>query len=216
MSWTSFDSLKEEIRDVFHIFDEDDSCAISIPHVARALQTVTGERVPRSELLSLVASAREVVSKRHAEEHKKNALRLAAAAIAEAGTKDVTPDSNMGICTRSPHLDTGDPPPMSQTADNSDGVDIEVFEQVVFRKVNSRTYEEELSFAFALLEDKYYPGFITKESLKRAAAVTEETLTEAEIEEMFDSLVTNVPSAAIDFATFTGIQMAARRMEDQA
>lgn len=214
----SLDSLKEEIHDVFLIFDEDESGSISLPELTRALYTITGERTSRSELLKLVAAARESIAKEVEEQRQEQLCRLQQEQNKEEnsspGGSECKEAGKTGVINGSPLIGPSQQQQQQRKQDNSDGVDAEVFERVVLRVMNSRSMEEELVFTFGLLEDKYYPGFITKESLKRAAAETEEPLTEAEILEMFDSMVTGIPSAAIDFTTFSNIQTAARRLED--
>lgn len=332
----SLDSLKEEIREVFQIFDEDDSGTISIPELSRGLYTITGERVSRSELMKLISLARESLAAQQrdkqqqaqrkqqqqqqqllqraqqaarsstatASQHSVSAVtggdhESAAPSTAAPGCEEedegahgkataskqpgaphsssspMTAEGNEGkegmladegeggrggaenlrnqnrgnsALTSPVATTTPTAPPLVGSAlpgdslgshagggggawtmghsgggtattasvrDNDDGVDVELFEEVVLRRLNGRSYEEELAFAFSLLEDKYYPGFITKESLKRAAMETEEPLTEAEVLEMFDIMVTGVPTAAVDINTFSAIQDAARLNEDR-
>ncbi|EPY37913.1 caltractin [Angomonas deanei] len=100
--------------------------------------------------------------------------------------------------------------------DVTEGIDVGLFEAVVLAKMSARKYEEELKYCFSLLEDSYYEGFITKESLAKAAQAVEEPLTETEIKEMFNALVTGVPTAAIDFSTFVKIQNASKAVQEES
>ncbi|KAK7199964.1 caltractin [Novymonas esmeraldas] len=265
MASSSF--LREDIKEVFSIFDEDGSGTISMQEVGRALYTITGQRVPRTELLKLIAFAQDAVAKQQAlqsqqdhgspQHHPKgmgsgpdrpqSATRTAdgdlqspAAADGQPAATDTRPSSgggapggNSSTGATSPVVQQGGAAaattspsaaaarnqarfvsPHSHQLDSSEGIDVDVFEQIVLRKLKHRSYEEELAYTFALLEDKSYLGFITKESVRRAAAETGEPLTEAEIAEMFDPLVTGVPTAAVDLSTFTDLQLAARKAED--
>lgn len=271
---TSATFLMEDIKDVFSIFDEDGSGTISLQELGRALYTITGQRVPRSELLRLIAYAQEIVAKEQQQQQQKQSasslseevqpqasgddLHESSEQVAEAqvmpleegnasedaeapsrtgspqgasleispselggtsgndgtsGGVDGRPSSqadsaNAGVSGR-----TNPRAALPQKMDFSEGIDIDIFVQVVLRKLNSRSYEEELAFTFSLLEDKSYTGFITRESLHSAAATSGEPLTEAEVHEMFDSLVTGVPTAAVDLATFTELQIAAKKLE---
>lgn len=216
--------LREDIKEVFNIFDEDASGSISIQEVTKALYTITGERVARSEVLKLIAHARDVVGRQ-----QQKALEIQKPAL-QSTTLDV--DGHRGVLTpTAPSSTEARPSSRSQDLasasattripnvhahqlDSSEDIDVDVFEQVVLRKLQHRSYEEELAYTFALLEDTTYAGFITKESVRRAAAETGEPLTEAEIAEMFDTLVTGAPTAAVDLSTFTDLQLAARKAED--
>ncbi|MEM0150155.1 MAG: EF-hand domain-containing protein [Candidatus Micrarchaeaceae archaeon] len=83
------------------------------------------------------------------------------------------------------------------------------FEALVIERLRGRSLQDEVSRAFKLLEDKETPGFITRESLRRAAASVGEKISDAELVEMFDQLVAGHTSHAVDFATFSSIQFAA-------
>ncbi|CAG9583775.1 putative caltractin [Leishmania major strain Friedlin] len=233
----------------------------------RALYTVTGQRVARSELLKLIAFAQDAVAKQQQElQNGQDQVSSQRRSVTTSAGSKSSPDATTAsdgdatrfvISTRSSspagesistfsvgesplttqHGTTStfaasatiSPAPPSATAsvsqirfvsphshllDSSDGIDLDVFEQMVLRKLKHRSYEEELTYTFALLEDKSYPGFITKESVRRIAAETGEPLTEAEIAEMFDPLVTGVSTAAVDLSTFTDLQLKARKAED--
>lgn len=221
---TTYQFLREDIKEVFNIFDEDGSGSISIQEVTRALYTITGERIPRSEVLKLIAHGRDVVAKEQQkalDSHK---------ASRQSTVSEADPQSSFSPSAK---LDSAEVRPQSRSQDlmsasnttrvqashahqldSSEGIDVDVFEQVVLRKLQHRSYEEELAHTFALLEDSTYTGFITKESVRRAAVETGEPLTEAEIAEMFDTLVTGAPTAAVDLSTFTDLQLAARKAED--
>ncbi|CAM44016.1 putative caltractin [Leishmania braziliensis MHOM/BR/75/M2904] len=227
--------------------------------VRRALYTITGQRVTRSELLKLIAFAQDAVAKQQqAMQHQQDqvtCLQRSKMASPEAqGPPSVTTitdgevmsfsgnirspsQTGASISTLSVRAESpmnpqaaaataGSTPaptvrsqicfvsPRSHLLDSSEGIDLDVFEQIVLRKLKHRNYEEELAYTFALLEDKSYLGFITKESVRRAATETGEALTEAEIAEMFDPLVTGVSTAAVDLSTFTDLQLKARKAED--
>ncbi|CBZ26094.1 putative caltractin [Leishmania mexicana MHOM/GT/2001/U1103] len=258
--------LREDIKEVFSIYDEDVSGTISMQEAGRALYTVTGQRVARSELLKLIAYAQEAVAKQQQElQNQQDQVSSQQRSVMSAGSKNsqdattaVDGDATrLAVSTRSssragesisnfsvresspttqqattstvaaPAADSPASPsggasvsqirfvsPHSHLLDSSEGIDLDVFEQIVLRKLKYRSYEEELAYTFALLEDKSYPGFITKESVRRIAAETGEPLTEAEIAEMFDPLVTGVSTAAVDLSTFTDLQLKARKAED--
>lgn len=254
MASSSF--LREDIREVFSIFDEDGSGAISMQEVGRALYTITGQRVPRSELLKLIAFAQDAVARQQAQQNQNDQASPQHRPVPLSQMPMSPQSGGTDADDHSPHPgdalspSTGTRPssgagasvslpvekasasltrpgaaasglhqsrfvsPHSHQLDSSEGIDVDVFEQVVLRKLKHRSYEEELAYTFALLEDKSYLGFITKESVRRCATETGEPLTEAEIAEMFDPLVTGVPTAAVDLSTFTDLQLAARKAED--
>ncbi|AYU83606.1 putative caltractin [Leishmania infantum JPCM5] len=233
----------------------------------RALYTVTGQRVARSELLKLIAFAQNAVAKQQQElqnrqdqvsSQQRSVMTSAGSKNSQDATTVADNDatrfaistrsssrtgesmSNFSVRESSPATQQATPStvaasaaafpaspsaaasvsqirfvsPHSHLLDSSEGIDLDVFEQIVLRKLKHRSYEEELAYTFALLEDKSYPGFITKESVRRIAAETGEPLTEAEIAEMFDPLVTGVSTAAVDLSTFTDLQLKARKAED--
>ncbi|KAG5489395.1 hypothetical protein GH5_00264 [Leishmania sp. Ghana 2012 LV757] len=253
--------LREDIKEVFSIFDEDGSGVISMQDVGRALYTITGHRVARSELLKLVAFAQNAVAKaQQAQQNQQDQVASQQRSkVTSAGSQFSQPgvttaDGEATNASGNTHLSsqagesigtssvrvaspiTQDAAAATGTAaapsaaaarsqnrfvsshshllDSSEGIDLDVFEQIILRKLKHRGYEEELAYTFALLEDKSYIGFITKESVRRAAAETGESLTEAEIAEMFDPLVTGVSTAAVDLSTFTDVQLKARKAED--
>ncbi|KAG5465551.1 hypothetical protein CUR178_00256 [Leishmania enriettii] len=246
--------LREDIKEVFSIFDEDGSGVISMQDVGRALYTITGHRVARSELLTLIAFAQNAVARvQQAQQNQQDQVASQQRSkVASAGSQCSQPgvataDGEATNASGNTHLSsqagesistssvrvaspiTRDAAAASAAAarsqnrfvsshslllDSSEGIDLDVFEQIILRKLKHRGYEEELAYTFALLEDKSYAGFITKESVRRAAAETGESLTEAEIAEMFDPLVTGVSTAAVDLSTFTDIQLKARKAED--
>lgn len=207
------DSLKDEILEVFKIFDEDDSGVISILEFRRALYAIIGERIPRSEVVRLVTDARKYINNRRSERDSSPKSGSDIASPSAAGNEEE--DAGSPLHNSSKNMGTSAVSSTWKEEEDFDNVTPEVFEHVVLMKLNSRSYADELASTFALLEDKYYPGFVTKESLLRAAAETEEPLTEAEVVEMFDPLVTGVPTAAVDFQTFCNIQAAARKLEEQ-
>ncbi|RNF26581.1 caltractin [Trypanosoma conorhini] len=186
----TLDAFREDILDVFNVFDEEGTGSISMQELTRALYTITGTRIARSDLLSLVQAVQEE-------------LKEEADAKKTPGSGDPSRRSNVQDS------------PMAQSPNREhDVVDATLFVAVVLKTLNRRTYEQELLFTFHLLEDKNYPGFITKESLKRAAGEMEERLTDQEINEMFDKLVTGVSTAAVDFTTFSSILEAAKSTDD--
>ncbi|KAG5490121.1 hypothetical protein JKF63_00240 [Porcisia hertigi] len=249
--------LREDIREIFNIFNEDGSGTITIQEVGRALHTITGQRVTRSELLKLIVYAEDAVAREREGEKKKRSMiaHQPLCNVMSAETQDslsvmANADSDAcalpaaGTMSFSEHIPLLGPAGVSENAsivgitspttqqaaaaeshdkfvthrsqllDGSDGIDLEVFEQLVLRKLNHRSYEEELTYTFELLEDKSFAGFITKESIRQAAVETREPLTEAEIAEMFDPLVTGVPTAALDLSAFIDLQLKARKAED--
>ncbi|KEG10251.1 caltractin [Trypanosoma grayi] len=185
---TALDALKEDILDVFQVFDEDGSGSISMQELTRALHTITGIRLSRVDLRLLIQAAQEDLAE-------------------EASAKKVQDGGE--VLTEKPV----DGAKAQEASTEQDAVDSTLFVAVVLKTLNRRTYEQELLFTFHLLEDKNYPGFITKESLKNAAAEMEERLTDQEVDEMFDTLVTGVPTAAVDLATFTSVLEAARKSD---
>ncbi|KAH9582091.1 EF-hand domain [Trypanosoma melophagium] len=187
----ALDALKEDILDVFHVFDEDGSGTISLQELTRAIHTITGVRMSRVDLRVLVQSAQEELKE-------------------EAMSKKQQ-ESEEGGMWNGKNLDVSK---AQASSGEQDTVDETLFVAVVLKTLSRRTYEQELIFTFHLLEDKNYPGFITKESLKKAAAEMEECLTEQEVNEMFDKLVTGVPTPALDFTTFSTILETARRSEE--
>lgn len=198
------DSLKEEILEVFKIFDEDNSGTISTLEFCRALYAILGERIPRSEVVRLVEKARAQLKSRRSEVGNKSS-----SANGLLSSNNDPQDLESSLQKNQGASIIG----MNWLEDEgSDNVSPELFEMVVRMKLNSKSDDDELVSAFALLEDKYYPGFVTKESVLKAAAEADEPLTEAEVNEMFDPLVTGVPSAAIDFQKFCEIQKAAQEV----
>ena len=95
--------------------------------------------------------------------------------------------------------------------DRSGEIDLSEFETLVMERLKGRGVQEETSRAFKLLEDKDVPGFVTRESLRKAALSIGEKIPEAELLEMFDQLVTGQSTPAVDFATFCSIQYAAEQ-----
>lgn len=85
------------------------------------------------------------------------------------------------------------------------------FESLVVSRLKGRGLQEEMSRAFKLLEDKDMPGYITRESMRKAAGSIGEKISEVELAEMFDQLVTGQATQAVDFATFCSIQYAAEQ-----
>ncbi|KAL7695021.1 caltractin [Lotmaria passim] len=221
---TDLTFLREDIKDVFSIFDEDASGSISIQEVTRALYTITGERIPRSEVLKLIAYGRDMVAKEQQKALQNHRASQQSTVSETDPQSSLSPSAALGnaeVRPQSRSLDlmnsinaTRLQSSQAHQLDSSEEIDVEVFEQVVLRKLQHRSYEEELAYTFALLEDSTYTGFITKESVRRVAAKTGEPLTEAEIAEMFDTLVTGAPTAAVDLPTFTDLQLAARKAED--
>lgn len=206
------DILKEEILEVFKVFDEDDSGVISILEFCRALYAILGERIPRSEVVRLVAEAKH---QRRFEE----AIAKDVKAVVSAGEED---DSGLNLSGGNSGVVSARSVTMSPTSvlsnmqwpEEGESINVtpEIFERVVLAKLNARSYADKLQTTFGLLEDKLYPGFITRESLVNAAAEIDEPLTDMEIAEMFDPLVTGVPTAAVDFETFSNIQHAAQNV----
>lgn len=209
--------LKEEIFEVFKIFDEDDSGLITISEFCRALYCIVGKRVSRSEVESLISEA-----KRQRRTQERNACdgKSAVSTVEEEDTSGRSASGSPSFSSRSKSRATSSGvPAMSsmqwQEEDETGSVTPDIFESVVLTKLSARSYAEELQTTFELLEDKLYPGFITRESLVNAASEIEEPLTEMEINEMFDPLVTGVPTAAVDFEAFSKLQTAARDMCDK-
>ncbi len=98
--------------------------------------------------------------------------------------------------------------------DHSGTIDRNEFESMVLERMKGRSIQEETARAFKLLEDKDMPGFVTKESVRRVAQEAGEKLSEAELNEMFDAMVTGHHSASVDFPTFCSIQYAAESSTD--
>ena len=146
------DEIRSEIDDVFRMFDDDDSGAIDAGELSAALYTITGEKLPRDEILLII---------------------------------------------------------QKYDRDSNGAIDRQEFETMVLERLKGRTFQEETARAFKLLEDPDAQGTITKDSLRRAAAECGEKLTEDDINEMFDTLVTGHPSPVVDFPTFCSIQFAA-------
>ena len=96
-------------------------------------------------------------------------------------------------------------------ADSNGYIDRTEFQTMVLERIKGKSFQEEAARAFRLLEDPDLPGYITKESVRRAAQETGEKLSEAELSEMFDQLVTGQAAAAVDFPTFCSIQFAAEQ-----
>lgn len=209
--------LKEEIFEVFKIFDEDDSGVISVSEFCRALYCILGKRVARSEVESLISDAKQQrqAQERSACEGKSGVLPVEEE---DANGKSTSGSLSRPDRSRSRAMSSGMTMVSTmqwQEEDETGSVTPDIFERVVLTKLSARCYAEELQTTFGLLEDKLYPGFITRESLVNAAAEIEEPLTEMEINEMFDPLVTGVPTAAVDFEAFSKIQTAARNMCDK-
>ena len=98
--------------------------------------------------------------------------------------------------------------------DHSGTIDRSEFESMVLERMKGRSIQEETQRAFRLLEDKDMPGFITRESVRRVAAEAGEKLSEAELDEMFDAMVTGQTTSAVDYPTFCSIQYAAENNAD--
>lgn len=97
--------------------------------------------------------------------------------------------------------------------DHNGSIDRGEFESMVLERMRGRSFQEDTTRAFKLLEDKDMPGHVTRESLRRVAAECGEKLTDADLAEMFDALVTGQQVAAVDFATFCSIQFAAENID---
>jgi Ca2+-binding EF-hand superfamily protein len=93
--------------------------------------------------------------------------------------------------------------------DHSGAIDRTEFETMVLERMRGRSFQEETSRAFKLLEDPETPGYVTRESVRKIAQEAGEKLSDAELAEMFDVLVTGQMTPAVDFATFCSIQYAA-------
>lgn len=237
---SSLDALREEIRSVFQIFDENGSGFISLSECVRVLYIITGERLLRSEVRRLISSmqseiAQEVqkvmdVNKSANDTSKGEKGTLSDEVVANAsvldtvvGSNDVANESWRQNLLRSASLSLGDSRGAkdernrSVEHENVDEVSIDVFENVVLHKLNARSFEKELIYVFTDLEDPERPGYITKKSLARACVSSRESLTDFEIDEMFDPCVTKVPSAEIDFTTFSNIISTAKeQVESQS
>ena len=146
------DEIRSEIDDVFRMFDDDDSGSIDAGELGAALYTITGEKLPRDEVLAII---------------------------------------------------------QRYDRDHNGAIDKNEFETMVLERLKGRSFQEETARAFKLLEDPNALGTITKESLRKAAAECGEKLSEEDINEMFDTLVTGHPSPVVDFPTFCSIQFAA-------
>ena len=119
--------------------------------------------------------------------------------------------------------------------DHSGTIDRQEFEQMVLERMQGRSFQEETARAFKLLEDKDQPSFVTRESVRRVAqevffgvhlvplthththththCQAGEKLTEEELNEMFDTLVTGLSTGAVDYSSFCAIQYAAENMD---
>ena len=146
------DEIRAEIDDVFRMFDDDESGSIDAAELASALYTITGEKLPREEVLAII---------------------------------------------------------QKYDRDSNGAIDRSEFETMVLERLKGRSFQEETARAFKLLEDPNASGTITKDSLRRAALECGEKVSEEDINEMFDTLVTGVPSPVVDFPTFCSIQFAA-------
>jgi Ca2+-binding EF-hand superfamily protein len=93
--------------------------------------------------------------------------------------------------------------------DRSGEISLGEFEDLVLDRIRGHSFQDETQRAFKLFEDRELPGFVTKDSLRRAAADIGEKISEVELAEMFDPMVTGQGAQAIDFATFSAIQYAA-------
>jgi Ca2+-binding EF-hand superfamily protein len=93
--------------------------------------------------------------------------------------------------------------------DHNGSIDRGEFEGMVLERMKGRSFDDEMNRAFKLLEDTEMPGFVTRESVRRVAQDAGEKLSEAELSEMFDVIVTGQQAAAVDFPTFCSIQSAA-------
>lgn len=98
--------------------------------------------------------------------------------------------------------------------DHSGAIDRSEFEAMVLERMKGRSFQEETARAFKLLEDKDLPGYVTRDSVRRVAQEAGEKLSDAELNEMFDIIVTGQQTAAVDFPTFCSIQYAAENNED--
>jgi Ca2+-binding EF-hand superfamily protein len=152
------EEMRSEIGQVFKMFDEDDTGSIDVSELASALQTITGEKVSREDMMAIMAKF---------------------------------------------------------DADGSGSIDLVEFETMVLERMRGRSFQEETAKAFAYLEDRSMPGFVTRESVRKAADEIGEKLTDVELNEMFDVLVTGQTSQAIDFATYCTVQQAAEDSKHQ-
>lgn len=152
------EEMRSEIIQVFKMFDEDDTGSIDVSELASALQTITGEKVSREDMMAIMAKF---------------------------------------------------------DADGSGSIELAEFESMVMERMRGRSFHEETAKAFNYLEDKSMPGFVTRESLRKAADDVGEKLTDVELNEMFDVLVTGQSSQAIDFATYCIVQQAAEDSKHQ-
>lgn len=98
---------------------------------------------------------------------------------------------------------------------HSGTIDRAGFESMVLERLRGRGFQEETARAFKLLEDAAMPGYITRDSLRRAAVECGERLTEEELAEMFALAVTGLGAPSVDFATFYSIQYAAQHGVDE-
>lgn len=213
----SSSGMREEIREVFRIFDEDESGTITLQELARVLYAILGERPARAELVRLVASAKEMIADQRGHSLHGGVRRTAGRPL--PGSSGEGEGGSSTEAGGGGGVDAGDDSTAGRggeqkKVEHAEEIDVEIFELVVQQRLALRSQEEEMAFTFDLLEDKQYLGYITKDSLKRAAAASGEALTDAEITEMFDALVTGVSTAAVDFATFTAIQAAAQSAEE--
>lgn len=221
--------LTDELHEVFQLYDEDSTGTISLKELGRAMYTVTGEHLQRAQLVQLVTAARAKMQRRRLEQQQQG--RPASTSVdspnasssspqnfvagSEAGGSRPNTQGGGSSQGRRTIASSGRLTTAAAAADAIDGIDLELFEETVLLKLNDRSEEEEQRYAFGLLEDKYYAGFITKESLSRAAMEVDEPLTEAELTEMFHHLVTGVPTAAVDYTTFAAMQEAAQRQDGE-
>ncbi|EPY31898.1 caltractin [Strigomonas culicis] len=219
------DQVTDELHEVFHLYDEDGSGTITLKEFGRAMYTVTGDHMTRLQLVQLVTAARARVHLRRQEQlhpgHHGSASfdsPMMSTSAASPAPPSPTPQPSGVVHSGSDGGSSQVPRTVSSerisgaaaAADAIDGIDLELFEQTVLMKLHDRSEEQEQRYAFSLLEDQYYPGFITKDSLARAAVDVDEPLTDVELNEMFHHLVTGVPTAAVDYTTFAALQEAAQ------
>ena len=196
------EELKSEIEDVFRMFDEDDSGSIDLSELSSAMHTVTGEPMSREDVLSIMQRY-DVDGNGTIDRHE----------FQEMVLERIKSHSTQEECARAFRLleeraalgSNGQRPSLTPTdsAPSSSEVSNLAYSSSA-EPPNTNNYGGAVG-----------TGYITIDSVRRAAADVGEKLTEAELAEMFDVMVTGQKTPAIDFPTFCSIQFAAENLNHQ-